>query len=230
MTARGSLLQVQIYVNRRPDELSLAVIDELPSLAARTQRIAWISPLASEGFKEHRDAEFLRAVGREDLTPDLVKFWPARGPVWDALAVAVLPSGRPGVLLAEGKSYPDELYGGGSKAGKESRQKIAAALEWTQERLGAPRDAERWLGPLYQTANRLAHLCWLREQGVEAWFVHLLFLDDRSYTPASRADWGDGLRRMEQDFGLELSTLEWVGHAFLPALAAEELTRQPTRA
>jgi hypothetical protein len=46
--------------------------------------------------------------------------------------------------------------------------------------LGVPEDPERWCGPLYQTANRLARLHWLTKLGVRAWFVHLLFFTTRT--------------------------------------------------
>jgi len=41
-------------------------------------------------------------------------------------------------------------------------------------RLGIRLDVTAWTGPLYQNANRLAHVYWLGAQGVRAWLVHLL--------------------------------------------------------
>lgn len=56
---------------------------------------------------------------------DLKQFWPTGGPHWDALAVIDLEGAlRPGVLLLEGKSYPEELYGSGCQAEARSREHI----------------------------------------------------------------------------------------------------------
>ena len=45
-----------------------------------------------------------------------------------------------------------------------------------------------WCGPLYQNANRLAHIYWLRSLGFRAWLVHLLFVDDK-HGATSEAQW-----------------------------------------
>jgi hypothetical protein len=53
------------------------------------------------------------------------------------------------------------------------------SLGWTQDKLGVTgKTPQNWCGRLYQSANRLAHLYWLLEQGVKTWLVHLLFTDD----------------------------------------------------
>jgi hypothetical protein len=134
----GSQLEVQIYVNRFPGDLSRAVLEALPSLAERTKRLAWMAPLEAEGFAEPQDAAFLRAVGRGELADRLREFWPAGGPVWDALAIAVFGAGPPGVLLAEGKAYPKEFYGRGSEATEPARAQISKAFAATQSWLGVP--------------------------------------------------------------------------------------------
>src|SRR5688572_1066365 len=110
--AKGSRLQVQIYVNRRSGDLSQAVATALPTLQARQAHLCWTAPLEANGFSEPQDKAFLAAVGLTAHADRLAEFWPKGGPVWDGLAIAVFPSGRPGVVLAEGKSYPGEVYGG----------------------------------------------------------------------------------------------------------------------
>ncbi len=228
---RGSQFQVRVYVNEHRDNLDMAVLDQMPSLAERAFSLDWRAPLAPE-YEEPRDRAFLKAVGREDLTGSLRKFWPARGPVWDALAVVNLRRGGHGVLLCEGKSHPAEVYGGGTKAGQRSRDRIAVALAQTQKWLRTPRDPQRWMDPLrpeergyssvYQSANRYAHLYWLREiAGVEAWLCHLLFVDDPTYGKTSRECWDEKLPEIERDLGLEGRAVPFVGHAFLPGLPQE---------
>jgi hypothetical protein len=228
--AKGSQLQVRIYVNRRPADLTGAVLQALPSLRERTTRLCWTAPLEHDGFREPQDRDFLRAVGHEDLVDRLKEFWPVGGPVWDALALAVFPAGRPGIVLAEGKGYPEEHRGGGCQATEPARTKILAAVTRAQQWLGATVEPARWLGPLYQSANRYAHLYWLREVvGVEAWLVHLLFIDDRTHRPVARADWQTVLPAIHAELGVPATGPAWAD-VYLPALAAEELTRAATLA
>jgi hypothetical protein len=227
--ALGSQLQVQLYVERHSDELTKAVLDQVPDLAERADTLEWRAPLPPS-FDEPRDVAFLRALDLEHLAAALSEFWPSRGPVWDALAVVRLRGGGAGVLLCEGKSHPAEVYGGGTKATERSRTKIAQALEATQTWLGVPPRAELWMDPLrpdqpghsslYQSANRYAHLYWLRElQGIEAWLVHLLFVDDPTYGTTSRAEWDRALPAVEEDLGLAGKHVPFAAHVFLPGLA-----------
>jgi hypothetical protein len=177
----------------------------------------------------------LRSLGLEHLTPAPAEFWPAGGPVWDALAVIEFEDGRSGRLLGEGKNYPAELYSAGTQAGKTSteralasRQRIEAAIESTQAELGVSVDPGRWLDPLdparpgssslYQTANRIAYAVWLRRQGVEAWLCHLLFTDDLLHHPTGRAEWMQALAIAEHELGIHEIQIPYVGHALLPAL------------
>ncbi len=51
---------------------------------------------------------------------------------------------------------------------------------------------------LYQSANRYAHLYWLREvAGVDAWLTHLLFVDDPTYGATSQELWEEKLPELE---------------------------------
>jgi hypothetical protein len=212
---KGSQLQTQLYVNALPGELSRAcraAVESLPDDAV----IEWRSPLRSAGYAEFRDAAFLRAVGLEHLGEALTGYWPGRGPRWDALAVVKSPSLRePGVILGEGKSYPEELRSA-TRARGESRLRIGAAIADTQTALGAPVDPESWMHTNYQIANRLAHLVWLHREGIQAWFLQLLFVDD-PHRPTSITRWGEALRVLHADLGLD-------SH---PAIGAVPLTALP---
>lgn len=231
---RGSQLQMQIYVNRREPELSAAVLAAFPDLAKGGARLQWTSPLEGEKFAEYRDAAFLRAIEREDLVGALADFWPARGPVWDGLAVIAIPGAEPGVVLAEGKSYPGEFYSGGTRAtSPASLDLIRSAMEATQRWLEIGPDADRWMKPirpgdpsssLYQSANRYAMLYWLRALcGVDARLVHVLFEDDQSFKRATRAEWDSALPGIQADLGLAGVRVPHAAHAFLPARTRDEL-------
>jgi hypothetical protein len=180
----GSQRQIQTYVNRRRQELDAAILTALPQLAEGGARLEWVSPLENEKFREYFDSSFLASVGLIELAGELANFWPQRGPQWDALAGIHWPDGRrSGVLLVEAKSYPQEMYSGGCMASESSRPRIMQSLEAARAWVGA--GSADWTGPLYQSANRLAHLYFLREVcGVPAWLANVCFCGDpRSPTP-----------------------------------------------
>jgi len=220
----GSQLQTQLYVNKRTSQLNDALVTEFPGLPAGG--IAWRSPLASDGYREYWDRAFLEHLGLIQHVDALKAFWPTGGPHWDALAVVELEgSDRPGVILAEGKSYPAEFYGGGCAAeqASSSRKLIEDSLSWTQQQLGVNgKTAADWCGPLYQNANRLAHLCWLRSLGVRAWLVRLLFTGD-PHGPTTEPEWLAALKKADTELGLAGLGVEHAGHVFLEAGTREDI-------
>ena len=213
----GSQLQVQLYVNTLEGELNEALFGApgLESLRVHgAGGIRWVSPLRSRACVEYQDAAFLRAIEQESLVDELGEFWPRGGPVWDGLAVVDLTGGGTGAILVEGKSHTDELRGGGAKAGMPvrrdeppserstaNRERIARSLELTQESLGLVPDADRWMGRMYQTANRIAHQRWLAERGVPTWLVWLLFTDDQ-IGPTSEDEWEHAIDAANDELGL----------------------------
>jgi hypothetical protein len=199
--------------------------EELPTLPEDAE-LTWASPVADGGYREYREyqsKDFLRAVGLEAHATGLGDFWPARGPSWDALATVESAGDRPGVLLAEGKSYTNELFGGGCKATEPSRSQIAAASVRTQRGIGATEDVDRWMGRLYQPVNRLAHLYWLREVvGVRAWLVHLLFVGE-PHGPTTREPWIAAMDAANRELGLTGAAVPHVGNVLLDARDRSEI-------
>jgi hypothetical protein len=215
----GSRLQLQQYVNSHTDRLNGAIRGVFSDLTGAA--IDWRSPLADDGYAEYWDDAFLRHVGLGDRVEDRKAFWPEGGPHWDGLAVAKTSDQEgAGILLIEAKSYPDELYGGGCQAkDAASLELIKRSLGWTQAELGVSgKTPGDWCGPLYQSANRLAHLCWLRSLGIPAWLVHVLFVDD-PHRPTTADEWKAAIRRADLELGLDDITVDAAGHVLLPALA-----------
>lgn len=212
---KGSQLQVQIYVNRHKPRLDQAIRDALP----RVGELDWRAPLEKEGFREPQDSAFLRAIDRQALKERLRDFWPRGGPVWDGLAITA--SG--GVVLVEGKSYPGEFRSAMEAKDPDSRAKILKSLAWTYKRLGLGGDATEWATRYYQSANRLAHLIWLREAGVHAWLVNLLFVDDTTQAEkaTSREQWERELPRIKAELG-DVRT-PWAAYVYLRARERGEL-------
>lgn len=165
----GSQLQVQLYASRMPDRLSATL---LVALGRPDDKLEWIAPVEGQQFAEPLDEAFLDALGLSAHAEALKAFWPGSGPRWDGLA-RLKSSGS--VLLIEGKSYPAEMRGAGCQAkAPRSIDLIDRALEETKRWLSVT-DDRHWKGELYQYANRLAHVRFLRQLGVDAWLVNLSF-------------------------------------------------------
>jgi hypothetical protein len=182
--------------------------------------IRWTSPLAKDDYAEYRDADFLWVVGLGDFVGELANFWPSGGPSWDALATISDSDGRihPGVILVEAKSHISEIYGDGCQAGSHSRGLIEKALAETKDWCRASTDAD-WTGALYQSANRLAHLYFIRKRLERpAWLVSLYFIND-PIGPADEDAWKAELQKVKASLGLT-SIVPFAIDLFLPALTS----------
>ena len=159
---RGSLKWIQRAVEKRPDLLQPSALPD----------IEWFSPLRQDDFAEYRDGAFLDRLGLSHLSGALSEFWPRRGPQWDAL-------GRAGtrVVIAEAKAHVGEFLSPATQASAPSRAKIERAFETVRAELGVRNDT-KWTEVLFQYANRLAHLWFLRNAAVEAELVFVDFLGD----------------------------------------------------
>jgi hypothetical protein len=220
----GSQLQLQLYVNRRTSELERAIRD---ALKLPECEFHWRSPIESNGYKEFKDAAFLEELALGELIPELRRFWPASGPRWDGLARITMASTQ-GVLLVEAKNYPAEVRGGGCKASDANgaRTRIRAALDAAAASLGVA-TSEHWMGSLYQYANRLAHVAFLREHGITAFLVNVCFFNDpvRSRR-TSEAAWRKSALNLKKEIGFAKASPVWLTDVFLPAQDRAELLAQ----
>ncbi len=207
----GSQRQIQTYVNERTSELCQAVAASLQPYNVEARTIRWVSPLAADKYSEYRDAEFLEIIGAVHLASNLREFWPRGGPCWDALA-RIDGGGR---VIAEAKSHISEVYGNGCAASGRSLSLVKSSIARTKEWLGLRTDPD-WLGPLYQSANRLAYLYFLREIArIDAFLVNVYFTDD-PHSPTTRQDWDEGIRLFNDQLGLA-NRVPYSGSAFLQA-------------
>ena len=218
---RGSRRQLQDYVNEHEAALTEALLNALPPrLRELRAHVRWVSPLACDDYIEYRDDEFLRAVGLGEFIPELAKFWPSGGPSWDALATTSDSNGylRPGVVLLEAKSHIPEIYGNGCGAGEHSRRLIESSLLTAKQWSGADPGAD-WTGPLYQYANRIAHLYFLRERIKRiAWMVNVYFVDD-PIGPTGIEEWKTEIGRVKAALGLK-KEVPFMIDLFLPAVSS----------
>ncbi len=192
----GSQRQIQYYVNEQPSLLNQAICDAFKTSFS----LRWVSPLSSEGYREYWDSGFLKALGLSQHCKELNLFWPRGGPHWDALAC--VKKGTGGVLLVESKSHVPEILGNGCGAKADtSIEKIDRAFAVTRVWLPVSQMAD-WKGPLYQSANRIAHLYFFREVlGIEAWLVNVYFTDD-PHSPTSRSAWQHGIVDVKKSLGI----------------------------
>lgn len=191
---RGSLKWLQRVAAGAAPATEQAIIAKLRA----TSRLDWLSPRRDDDFAEYRDGTFLDQIGHSSLRPALKAFWPSRGPQWDGLART--DAGQ--VLLFEAKAHTGELRSGGCQASLASRQRIETALLATAHACAttAPR---AWTEAYYQSANRLAHLHFLRRHGVDAYLVLMNFLSDTEMSgPLTVEEWQRAHGEAEAAMGL----------------------------
>lgn len=197
---KGSLRWVQQMLARCPNAIDTAVRTALEM--SSNSSIDWRSPRADDDQAEYRDADFLEKLGLERFSVDLKTFWPARGPQWDALGVA--SDGK--VILVEAKAHVGELASN-CDAGERSRNTIDGSLKAAKDFYGAAKSAD-WASGYYQYANRLAHLMFLRQRGVDAHLVFIYFLNDRDVRgPTSAIGWADVIDDCHVRLGLQRHSL-----------------------
>ena len=165
---RGSLKWIQQAVNQKWTSLEEPILR-----ATGGQSLAWLSPLADDRFAEYRDAAFLERLDLSHLSGELAKFWPRRGPQWDALG----RSDSGAIILVEAKAHVQEFCTPPSGARDKSRALIANRLLEVADDLGAS-GGSTWCDVFYQLANRLAHLWFLRNAGVDAFLALVGFVGD----------------------------------------------------
>jgi hypothetical protein len=204
LAQRGSQRQLQDYVNLAPSALDHAILSALPiKVQQNSPRIKWVSPLADKEFREYRDDEFLSALGLGQFSKELDNFWPKFGPCWDALGILTtsLPGSLPIALLIEAKSHVPEVYGNGCQASGISRALIEKSVNAAKNWCGAQADSD-WTGSVYQFANRIAHLYFIRQRLNRSCFlVNLHFVDD-PYRPTSQSEWLAALEVIHRELGL----------------------------
>jgi hypothetical protein len=210
----GSQQLLRLAVNSRPQLLQASL--RRSGAVGRREQLDWVSPLSGDKHREYRDNKALAKLQVTNrLSTPLSSFWPARGPVWDALGVA--GASRP--VLVEAKAHIPEMVGSGTRATPVSLATIERSLH-TSRRYLAPRSKAPWTGTFYQYANRLAYQYYLRrlnriESGlVFLCFTHAVDMDG----PTSEAEWRGAIRLAHAALGLppDLSRFG-VFHAFLDA-------------
>jgi len=134
----------------------------------------------------------------------LDEFWPKSGPRWDGLARTM--DGK--LILVEAKAQIEEVVDYRSKASPDALRRIEERLEEAKLAFHATKDT-CWHTPLYQMANRLAHLYYLA--GINGKDAYLVFIDFANAPdvpePASPEEWRGAVRLARKCLGLKDSKL-----------------------
>jgi hypothetical protein len=209
----GSQRWLQVAVNRKP-QLLLSSLQRSGAIGPRVS-ITWQSPLETDEFREYRDGKALQKAGITNLKKTLDQFWPARGPVWDALGIT--SEGQS--IFIEAKAHIPEAASPATRASDTSRALIDRSLGEARH-FYAPKATAIWSNLFYQYANRLAHHYFLTQaDNVRSVLVFLYFVNvDDMLGPMSEEEWHGAVRLIHAVLGLpkDLSS-RGVFDAFLDA-------------
>jgi hypothetical protein len=104
---------------------------------------------------------------------------------------------------------------------------IEMALQKTKRWLGVAKDVD-WTGPLYQSANRLAHIYFFCQVvNVPAWLVNVYFIND-PYSPTTLEKWHNALKQVKEELGLTGIQVPNTAELFLEAKDRSELLKGST--
>ena len=161
--------------------------------------IEWFSPLASETYKEYEIGTFLEKLKIPLPKRRLADFWPDRGPQWDALGKT--DDGQ--ILLVEAKAHVSEIVSPGTGASDQSRRRIEQSLNETKKFMDVDQSIP-WSGRLYQYANRLAYLYFLRQVNeIPAHLVFVYFFGDKEmHGPETEEEWKAAICVAEEVLGI----------------------------
>jgi hypothetical protein len=188
-------------VREYPAVLGTAIAD---AFGWRNAVIDWRSPRQDDDYAEYFDQAFLDRLGVNELTMQLEEFWPKSGPRWDGLARTT--DGK--LILVEAKAHIDEAVDFRSRASPDALRRIEGRLDEAKAAFHA-RDDACWHAPLYQMANRLAHLYYLA--GINKKDAYLVFIDFAAAPdvpqPVSPDEWRGAVRLEHKCLGLKDSAL-----------------------
>ena len=168
---------------------------------------AWISPLASEDYREYKLNQIAHRNIREtvlgidkktDLYKTLFKFWPSQQPVWDAMAIHENKAGGKQLFLFEAKAYREEAK---TKCGSKSKENIAlieksmlsAYNYYTNKSYTVEtwKEKDIWMNTYYQLGNRLTFIYYINEKlkNIQTTLVLLNVVNDKTFKSVREDGW-----------------------------------------
>lgn len=197
----GSEHWLRVMVNDYPIILNMAIFK---AFGWNSSQINWRSPLKDDNYAEYSDKTFLDRLDARDLKMKLQDFWPLFGPCWDGLANT--SEGK--LILVEAKAYIDEVVDYQSRASARTLPKIKSSLEEAKNKFNTT-ECACWHSPLYQMANRLAHIYYLAELNRKDAYLAFIYFANASDVRAlaSPEEWQGAVRLAYKCLGLKNSQL-----------------------
>jgi hypothetical protein len=201
---RGSKLCMQICTNNLSDDVWHKRIVRLSRKhlldnAIGLGNIRWLSPLATDSFREYELREIALKYPREIALDDMDwSFWSkSRHPQWDAIGITEDNS----LVLVEAKANPDEIITACISKNKDGKDKISSTIRTV---LG---DNEKWITKYYQIANRLTFLQKVQEHFSEKrkvfcvflYFANDVTLDGTTRKKLSKEEWAKQLESVHKE-------------------------------
>jgi len=193
----GSLKNIQLLINKNQNLIDNIIKNEFAELTKDI--IYWKSPIEHDDFAEYRDNDFIERLGLDRKTIQLDKFWPTRGPQWDAFAATK----EGNIILVEAKANIPEIVSPATNAGEISKKLINESLNKTKVYLGINNDID-WSGKFYQYTNRLAHLYFFRViHNKPTYLLNIYFIGDKSVSgPETIQEWKGALQVLYSYLGI----------------------------
>lgn len=160
------------------------------------ERLNFLSPLASESYKEYqlRDSKIfsdLLGLTKSEFDNQF-SFWAKNQPHWDAIATSI--DGKI-LYLFEAKAHLKELRSKFSATDKNSIEKITNSMHDVFEKIsvGANANFKNWIEKYYQLGNRLTFLHYMnlmKFPKIQRTILILLnVVNDKTYIPTSQEEW-----------------------------------------
>jgi hypothetical protein len=199
---KGSQKWIQKLINQKPKLLNSQIKQSFN--LSDNEQIEWLSPKEEDNYVEYDLETFLEKLNEEVEELSLDKFWPKRGPRWDALGRS--SSGK--LFLVEAKSHISELISTLRAKNPRSKAIIRKSFEDTKKDIGSKADFD-WSKTFYQYTNRLAHLNFLRKHSLSAYLVFVYFLNDRQMKgPTSIDEWKGAIELLHTCLGIRRHKLQ----------------------
>lgn len=199
---KGSLKWIQKLVNQAPEVLNTQIRNnfDLPF----DEEITWLSPKTEDNYAEYRDQAFIDLLDVDLVNVPLNKFWPSRGPQWDALG----KSDKGTIFLVEAKAHIPEINSPRTQAKGQSLHQIQSRLDETKRYLNAKPEIN-WSENFYQYTNRLAHLYLFRVlNDLPTYLVFVNFVNDVEMGgPQSVDEWRGALKLLYAYLGISRNKL-----------------------
>jgi len=188
---KGSKYWIQVLIN---SEQGKQFSDEIRKYDCSIGKIQWLSPLASDEYRELMTPNIPNACINMNIKPPFKKedldFYPWRGLHWDATGIE--ESGT--LILVEAKAHLSETNDGGSGATHpKSIKTINTSMSDTFNyyKRGGEYPEEIWFKKHFQLGNRLTIVHKLNEKGISTKLVLLNIVNDGTHIKTTAEEWND---------------------------------------